>query len=81
MNNFTCQDGIYEGVTGNLNVLGEVQVMCNFSQCMEYPGNSKSIVCLSGKCFIYLPILELITTPRKGDKTYLNFYVGKQVLH
>lgn len=41
MNNFTCQDGIYEGVTGNLNVSGEVQVMYNFRQCMEYPGNSK----------------------------------------
>lgn len=41
MTNFTCQGGIYEGVTGNLNVLGEVQVMYEFKQCMEYPGNSK----------------------------------------
>lgn len=39
MNNFRCQGGVYEGVTGNLNVLGEVQVMYDFRQCMESPGN------------------------------------------
>lgn len=41
MNNFTCQGGIYEGETGNLNVLGEAQVMYEFRQSMEYPGNNK----------------------------------------
>lgn len=80
MNNFTCQDGIYEGVTGNLNVSGEVQVMCNFRQCMEYPGNSKLSVWQGNVSFVYHP-LELLTTLRKGGEAYLNFYVGNQVLH
>lgn len=40
-----CQGEAYGGVTGNLNVLGEVQVMYEFRQYMEYPGNSELSVC------------------------------------
>lgn len=65
MNNFTCQGGIYEGVTGNLNVLGEVQVMYDFRQCMEYPGNSKLSAQQGSVSFMYCS-LEVVTTPRKS---------------